>query len=153
MGAAGSGLVSCNGYDRWRMHWKHPASPYYISARNFINTSFVNSDISKDDGNKSFTLRDFVTYGDAIRIKLPYKDSTITPNQYIWLEFHNVGNNDKLDFLQYSNDTSSCLYQGTPGIYAYYQVGRDILEGDSLQVWDRINRDNLRIISNEGYWD
>ena len=153
MGAAGSGLVSCNGYDRWRMHWKHPASPYYISARNFINTSFVNSDISKDDGNKSFTLRDFVTYGDAIRIKLPYKDSSITPNQYIWLEFHDVNHNGKLDFLQYSNDTSSCLYQGTPGVYAYYQIGRDILEGDSLQVWDRINRDNLRIISNEGYWD
>lgn len=30
MGAAGSGLVCCNGYERWRMHWKHPSSPYYI---------------------------------------------------------------------------------------------------------------------------
>ena len=153
MGAAGSSLVSCNGYERWRMHWKHPASPYYICARNFINTSFVNSDISKEDGNKSFTLRDFVTYGDAIRIKLPYKDSTITPNQYIWLEFHDVGNNEKLDFLQFTpNDT--CLHQGAPGIYAYYQIGRDVLESTNPNfVWDKINRDNLRVISNEGYWD
>ncbi|MCR4825762.1 MAG: hypothetical protein K5882_02290, partial [Bacteroidales bacterium] len=151
MGGGSSGLVSCNGYERWRMHWKHPSSPYYICARNIVNSGFVNSDISKDDGNKSFVLRDFVTYGDAVRVKLPYKDSTITPNQYIWLEFHNVGHNNKLDFLQYSN--TSCLYQGTSGIYAYYQIGRDVLEGTYSQVWDNINRDNLRIISNEGYWD
>ena len=153
MGAAGSGLVSCNGYERWRMHWKHPASPYYIGARNIINTSFVNSDISKEDGNKWFLLRDFVTYGDAIRIKLPYKDSTITPNQYIWLEFHDVGHNDKLDYLQFTN-TDTCLHQGAAGIYAYYQIGRDVLEETNPNlVWDQINRDNLRIISNEGYWD
>lgn len=151
MGAAGAGLVSCNGYERWRMHWKHSSAPYYISARSFLNTGFVNSDIAKEDGNQWFTLRDFVTYGDAIRIKLPYKDSTITPNQYIWVEFHNVGNNDKLDFLQFTN-TDTCLHQGASGIYAYYQIGRDLLEStDRDSVWDIINRDNLRIISNEGY--
>ena len=52
MGAAGSGLVCCNGYERWRMHWKHPSSPYYIGARNALNNGFVNSDISKEDGNQ-----------------------------------------------------------------------------------------------------
>ena len=153
MGGGFSGLVGCNGYERWRMHWKHPASPYYIGARNAMNNGFVSSDISKEDGNQWFLLRDFVTYGDAVRIQLPYKDSTITPNQYIWLEFHNVGHNDKLDFLHYSND-SVCLYKGTPGIYAYYQIGRDTLESPNPRtVWDGYNRDNLRIISNEGYWD
>ena len=153
MGAAHSGLVSCNGYERWRMHWKHASSPYYISAHNISNNMYVNSDISKEDGNKWFVLRDFVTFGDAVRIKLPYKDSTITPNQYIWLEFHNVGHNNKLDFLQYSN-SDSCLYSGTPGIYAYYQIGRDVLESENrYDIWDIVNRDNLRIISNEGYWD
>ena len=153
MGAAHSGLVSCNGYERWRMHWKHPASPCYISARNFFNTASVNSDISKEDGNKWFVLRDFVTYGDAVRIQLPYKDSTLTPNQYIWLEFHNVGHNNKLDFLQFTNDSITCLHHGASGIYAYYQIGRDVLEGTYSRVWDTINRDNLRIISNEGFWD
>ncbi len=153
MGAAHSGLVSCNGYERWRMHWKHAGSPYYISAHNISNNMYVNSDIKKEDGTKWFLLRDFVTYGDAVRIKMPYKDSTITPNQYIWLEFHNVGHNNKLDFLQYSN-SDSCLYSGTPGIYAYYQIGRDVLESENrYDIWDIVNRDNLRIISNEGYWD
>ncbi len=154
MGGGCSGLVSCNGYERWRMHWKHPNVPAntYIYARNVSNNGYLNSDVQKEDGEKWFVLRDFVTYGDAIRIKLPYKDSSITPNQYIWLEFHNVGNNNKLDFLQYSN--TSCLHPGTPGIYAYYQIGRDVLESDDDDVvWDKINRDNLRVISNEGYWD
>ena len=152
MGAAHSGLVGCNGYERWRMHWKHASSPYYISAHNISNNMYVNSDIKKEDGTKWFILRDFVTYGDAVRIKLPYKDSIHTPNQYIWLEFHNVGRNGKLDFLQYSNVT--CLHHGIPGIYAYYQIGRDVLESEyDIEIWDTINRDNLRIISNEGYWD
>ena len=153
MGAAHSGLVGCNGYERWRMHWKHPSSPYYIGARNYLNTASVNSDISKENGTKSFVLRDFVTYGDAVRIKLPYKDSIHTPNQYIWLEFHNVGHNNKLDFLQYSN-TAECLHQGASGIYAYYQIGRDVLESENKSdIWDNFNRDNLRIISSEGFWD
>ena len=129
MGAAGSGLVSCNGYERWRMHWKHPQSADYISARDAANTQSVVSDITMEDGNKTFLLRDFVTYGDVVRIKLPYKDSISSSNQYIWLENHQVGNNNKLDFLQYSN-TNQCRPQGMAGIYAYYQVGRDILVPD-----------------------
>ena len=155
MGAAHSGLVGCNGYERWRMHWKHPQSVDYISARNAANTQSVASDITREDGNKTFLLRDFVTYGDVVRIKLPYKDSVTSSNQYIWLENHQVGSNGKLDFLQYSNIThyAYCRPQGAAGIYAYYQVGRDILEGTSNEVWDSCNRDNLRIIPAEGYYD
>ena len=152
MGAAGSGLVGCNGYERWRMHWKHPQSVDNIAARNANNTQSVVSDISMSDGPQSFLLRDFVTYGDAVRIKLPYKDSSSSSNQYIWLENHQVGMNDKQDFLQYSN-THPCRPQGTPGIYAYYQVGRDILTSDQGEVWDTYHRDNLKIIPAEGYYD
>lgn len=152
MGAANSGLVGCNGYERWRMHWKHPLAPDYITARNAQNTSFLSSDITKEDGEQTFLLRDFVTTGDAVRIKLPYKDSEYASNQYIWLENHQVGFNDKLDFLQYSIE-NTCRPQGTAGIYAYYQVGRDILTGPSSEVWFPTERDNLKIIPAEGYWD
>lgn len=152
MGAAGSGLVSCNGYERWRMHWKHPQALDYISARNAANTQSVVSDVTREDGNKTFLLRDFVTYGDAVRIKLPYKDSVTSSNQYIWLENHQVGSNNKLDFLQYSN-TEQCRPQGAAGIYAYYQSGRDVLEGTGDEVWDSYDRDNLKIIPAEGYYD
>jgi len=152
MGAAHSGLVGCNGYERWRMHWKHPLSVDFISARNAANTQSVASDITREDGNQTFLLRDFVTFGDVIRIKLPYKDTITSSNQYIWLENHQVGYNNKLDFLQYSN-TDLCRPQGVEGIYAYYQVGRDILEGNPSQVCDSYDRDNLKIIPAEGYYD
>lgn len=152
MGAAGSGLVGCNGYERWRMHWKHPQATDYISAHNPENSQSVPSDICREDGNVSFRLRDFVTYGDAVRIKLPYKDSETSSNQYIWLENHAVGFNDKLDFLQYSN-AEDCRPVGQAGIYAYYQVGRDELSGSRNEVWDSYDRDNLKVIPAEGYYD
>ncbi|MCR4858280.1 MAG: T9SS type A sorting domain-containing protein [Bacteroidales bacterium] len=152
MGAANSGLVCCNGYERWRMHWKHPQAIDYIAARNPDNTQSVVSDITREDGNKTFLLRDFVTYGDAVRIKLPYKDSVTSFNQYIWLENHQVGSNDKLDFMQYSNEYG-CRLQGAAGIYAYYQIGRDVLSDTSTQVWDKYNRDNLKVIPAEGFFD
>ena len=152
MGAANSGLVGCNGYERWRMHWKHPQSVDYISARDADNAVSMVSDISREDGDQTFILRDFMTYGDAVRIKLSYKDSMTSSNQYIWLENHQVGNNGKLDFLQFSN-TSSCRPHGAAGIYAYYQIGRDRLEGTPNQVWDTFHRDNLKIIPAEGYYD
>ena len=152
MGASESGLVSCNGYDRWRMHWKHPDAPGFICARNADNSGYLRADISKEDGAQTFLLRDFVTYGDAIRIRLPYKGSEAASNQYIWLENHQVGYNGKLDYLQYSN-LYDCRPQGTAGIYAYYQVGRDLLEGTPDKVWYQDERDNLKIIPAEGYYN
>ncbi|MBR0304608.1 MAG: T9SS type A sorting domain-containing protein [Bacteroidales bacterium] len=152
MGSTGSGLVGCNGYERWRMHWKHPQSVDYIAARNANNSQSVVSDISMADGPQSFLLRDFVTYGDVVRIKLPYKDGSSSSNQYIWLENHQVGMNNKLDYLEYFN-MYLCRPQGLPGIYAYYQVGRDILTSDQGNVWDNFHRDNLKTIPAEGYYD
>ena len=150
MGCAGSSLTSCNGYERWRMHWKsstYNTSTYYIAANN------VNSDIQKSDGNKTFIIRDFVATGDAVRIKLPYKDNSNCSNQYIWLENHQVGNNNKIDYLRYSN-TNDCRNQGTAGIYAYIQIGRDVLESTSnLEVWPGNETDNLKQITAEGNWD
>ena len=99
MGAYGSSLVSCNGYERWRLNWKHPSTPYLIGARDSLNLTNQNSDISQSDGVVTFILRDFVTTGDAIRIKLPYKDSEHASNQYIWLENHQVGKTAKWIFI------------------------------------------------------
>ena len=148
MGGGNSGLISCNGYERWRLHWK---SDIYNSTNSYIAANNQVSDISKQDGSKTFLLRDFVTTGDVIRIKLPYKDSGGL-NQYIWLENHKIGLNGKLDFLQYS-DTHDCRPKGDPGIYAYYQIGKDILTGEEGVVFPILQADNLKIISAEGNFD
>ncbi len=154
MGAYNSGLVSCNGYERWRLHW---TSPVYNPNNHLIQANGIPSDISKADGSKTFVLRDFVTTGDVIRIKLPYKDDGAS-NQYIWLENHQIGSNNKLDYLHYSLYSGfsvwhSCRPIGSAGIYSYIQVGKDILEGAINEVYPTNETDNLRIISAEGNWD
>ena len=155
MGGSGSTLVSCNGYERWRMHWQHEsnrnANDWWIVARDIVGNP-KNADISKEDGSQTFILRDFVTYGDAVRIKLPYKDSESSSNQYIWIENHQSGRNNKLDFLQFANE-SDCRPQQVAGVYAYYQIGRDILSGANNDVYYANERDNLRMIPAEGYWN
>jgi hypothetical protein len=93
-----------------------------------------------------------VTYGDAIRIKLPYKDNVSSSEQYIWLENHQVGHNEKLDFFQYAE--VECVPLGTAGIYAYYQVGKDIRSSSKAsEVWPTDETDNLRPILADGNWD
>ena len=155
MGNANSGLTSCNGFERWRMGWYSPnynSSGFLISARNISNTQSVSSDITKSMGAQSFILRDFVTTGDVIRIKLPYQDNN-AKNQYIWLENHQVGSNNKLDFLHYYTQ-GGCRPQGLPGVYAYIQVGKDsILSNDYSILYPSYEADNLMVISAEGNWD
>jgi hypothetical protein len=152
MGGAASGLVNCNGYDRYRIGWMHADNSlnWPITATN-ANTSIRDtSDITKSDGNKSFILGNFITTGDVIRIKLPYIESPAS-NQYIWLENHKILENT-LNFLQYQN-THTCRPEAHKGIYAYYQVGKDVLEGPSGIVYPGHDCDNLRFICANGFYD
>lgn len=116
----------------------------------------MNSDIlSQFTGTQTFYLRDFVTYGDALRIKLPYKDSGDASNQYVWLENHQLGRNNKLDGLNFHffPNITPCIPLGNPGIYSYIQVGRDVLEGDNSIVYSSNEKDNLRMINAEGNYN
>jgi hypothetical protein len=154
MGAASSGLVNCNGYERYRVGWMHEDNdeewPITAIDANSLNRKI--SDITKADGNQSFKLDNFITSGDVIRIKLPYIESPAS-NQYIWLENHKIMEST-LNFLQYSNTDPICRPQAQKGIYAYYQVGRDILYGpDSLVYSAKYDTDNLRMICANGFYD
>lgn len=147
-GLFNGGLTSCNGYERWRLGWTGSSNNAYVIASNNEN-----SDITKFAGEKIFTIRDFVTYGDAIRIKLPYKDSESASNQYIWLENHQSGKNGKFDEPMY-NLAQPCRDVAKAGIYSYYQVGRDIIESTEYSdVFFDNEKDNLRIISAEGNYN
>jgi len=150
MGAASSSIVSCNAFERWRLNW---TSATYNPSGIRIQANGINADIEKASGAKTFYLRDFVSTGDAIRIKLPYKENTESSNQYIWLENHQINSNSKLDFFQYTVG-NACIPDGTAGIQAYYQVGKDVLSGSSSSsVWPPDETDNLKVISAEGNWD
>jgi hypothetical protein len=149
MGGYNSSLLSCNAFERWRMGWTDTilnTSDYSISA------SGKDADMDKEKGAASLLLRDFVGTGDALRIRLPYCDSGAKP-QYIWLENHQIGRNGKIDFMHYSNE-NPCREPGLPGIYAYVQVGKEKLSGNSISdVYPSNETDNLRVISAKGNRD
>lgn len=152
LGGANSSLVSCNGFDRWRLNWKQPAdNPFGFWATD-KERQIVSSDVVQSTEKQTFYLRDFITYGDVVRIRLPYKDTDKASNQYLWLENHQIGKNDKLDFLHLSN-TNDERPVGTPGIYAYIQVGKDTKSGSYGEVFPSNETDNLRFITAEGFWD
>lgn len=146
MGGASSGLVSCNGFDRFRAGWMAPDNNtgWPIVASEKI------SDVSRADGNQVFILRDFVSTGDAVRIKLPHLNPPAS-NQYIWLENHKILDSN-LDFLQYEN-THDCRPKAQKGIYAYYQVGKDTIVGERNSVYTSHDTDNLKIICANGNYD
>lgn len=70
-------LGCANGWERWYLGWINLFS-------NGIETDIVNSTDLPTNG--EFVLRDFITTGDVVRIKIPNGSG---PNEYIWLENHN----------------------------------------------------------------
>lgn len=134
-GQSGSTSQMVSGWDRWMQRWKHPEKQMLISALdtlgNEINTETVN--INDNENGVSVVLRDFSSTGDVVRIKLPYvSDDSLVKNQYLWLENHQFKMSTDV-YLQYdcSNNMNGKFSKGTPGVYAYIQVGKDQREGSS----------------------
>lgn len=87
----------------------------------------TNLQIPTTPNSSTYILRDFVKYGDAIKLKLPHLNCQ-TPgdvkNQYLWVENHQRFNTD---FDHSYWEQNSCKEPWSPGLYAYIQVGKDIL--------------------------
>ena len=145
LGSAGSSMVSCNGFERWMLNWRGPDNNAFpIAAGN------RSSDIQKSDTVQTFYLRDFITWGDVIRIKLPYLDSGAL-DQFLWLENHQIHHNDKEDFPAFWE--KECKDDGMPGIYAYYQVGKNSIESNSINDLKPMLTDHLVPVCADGNWD
>lgn len=127
---AGSSSQVANGWDRNFMGWKGNRT-YQISALDQANTEVVSDiTIATHPNTTFFVLRDYVTEGDAVRIKLPHLNWTTSgdnKNQYLWIENHQVGRTGSGEF-----DINKGCVQWAPGLYMYLQVGKDILSGTNL---------------------
>ncbi|MCX8112823.1 MAG: hypothetical protein N3E49_06480 [Bacteroidia bacterium] len=138
----GSRPIYAIGYDRWLMGWKAQPKTYLISALDEqgqeVSTDFVQP--SRPEVWRVW-LRDFLTTGDAVRIRFPYieKGSGKVKPQYLWLENRR--------FLATSevwgpSNRHSCEsvppppLRGFPGLYAYIQVGKDKKEGTDIYSAD-----------------
>lgn len=124
------------GWDRWMMHWKRTDKKFITSAfdLNGKEADTENFSIETFPHGGTFVLRDFVETGDAVRIKLPHinwqKKGDIK-NQYLWIENRQM----KTRFDEYMsgecvNTDGGNFPRGTPGMYAYIQVGKDMREGE-----------------------
>lgn len=71
MGGAGSSFQTCNAWDRDRLDWKGSGKTLNISAVDATNSE-LDADLDATNPNNAgiYILRDFITTGDALRIKL-----------------------------------------------------------------------------------
>lgn len=134
-------MLTVNAWDRWMLEWEHPnknpADEVLISVGD-QTTGEVPSDISIESHpvGASFVLRDFLTTGDAVRVKLPHlewQQPGDKQNQYLWLENRRM--KSRLEDYYVASKVCSDrggFATGTPGIYAYVQVGKDRKEGSDL---------------------
>ncbi len=127
------------GYDRWLMGWKHPQKKYLISALNESGEE-IPSDLTMPPQpvRQRFILRDFMTTGDVLRIRLPYveRGGPQVKAQYLWIENRRFLASTE-SWASYSasrcpdNSFPDCP-KGVPGLYAYIQVGKDQKEGADI---------------------
>lgn len=130
MGAANKSLMTCNAWDRYKLGWKQPDKVFYISATDSVGHE-INTDFDFSNNQIVDTLiilRDFVTYGDALRIRLPGVPAN-EYSQWLWVENHQTKsfNGSPFDIFQYQE--SGCTDYAVPGLYAFIQVDHNELEG------------------------
>lgn len=110
-----NGNFSCAlGWERWWLDW-------YSLQCNGVNSDVTGA--SQLPSNGTFTLRDFITTGDMVRIRIPdYAGSGV--NQYLWIENHQ-------GISEFDSKTSQTNGYGNPfpsspkGIIAYIETISD----------------------------
>lgn len=143
-------IFFCNGFERWWLGWKKTGKNFYISAQG-QNGNEEDSDLEYNNNTqlKEFVLRDFATYGDAVRIKLPYLKSisSDTRNQYLWIENHQVLSQS----VEFHQITGNIMPQ--KGIRINYQIGNDFYEGTGDYLCHGSRANHFVPISSFGNYD
>jgi hypothetical protein len=134
---SGGTMLAASGWDRWMMDWKPERKRFTTSALNTDREEVITEMVTWENFplEQTFILRDHMTTGDAIRIKLPFIDwqkNGDIKNQYLWLENRRMTvHSDRYLEAECANNGNGRFPRGTPGIYAYIQVGKDQREGDN----------------------
>jgi hypothetical protein len=131
MGLYANSVWSFSGWDRLQMGWNTPGTNYNPAARDESNSGFVDGDVNSTNVTPTgiYYLRDFVTSGDAIRIKLPYTNPSTEYNEYIWIENHATSVINGVPFDKFQFEGATCVSGMVPGLYLQMQIHRDVLEG------------------------
>ena len=153
LGLYGSSLMCWSAWDRYRLGWNGINNSYDISARDFDGITEVNGDIDIHNGNGIYVLRDFVTTGDALRIKLPFIDEEKEYQEWIWLENHQGANNNNVEFDKWQYQDFECVEDLEPGLMAYVQINSNNRKSrDQDSVFTQF-ADYLYPLTANGLWD
>jgi len=156
MGLWNGSLPSWNGWDRQRMGWKAYDQTFEISARR-PNMIEVNGDLDVNDPGDAGTyiLRDFVTSGDAIRIKLPFNDLSNEYPEFLWVENHQgIGQNGSpFDKWLHESSINPCVEGLVPGVLMYMQIDKETRLSTSLSDIYSGPGDYLRPLDASGHYD
>ncbi|MBK9421939.1 MAG: hypothetical protein IPN44_12955 [Flavobacteriales bacterium] len=131
MGAANSSLLTACAWDRDRLGWYTKGSVNKIHTVDLLGHE-MNGDIDPMAGDTGlFVLRDFVTTGDALHIRLPYIPEDEYP-QWLWLENHQTEPNNECATDRFQYEYIACVKKAVPGIYAMVQVDRAKKKGADI---------------------
>lgn len=131
MGAANSSLMTASAWDRDRLGWRPEGSRFAIRARDLAGLE-VNSDLDPLAGDTGiFVLRDFITTGDALRIRMPFLPDDVYP-QWLWLENHQTESRNGCPMDRFHYEDHACTTPAIPGIYAQMQVAKEKQEGEGI---------------------
>lgn len=151
MGAASSSLLTCSGWDRDRLGWKKDDAPYRINAHD-RDGKFVNGDLDPMAGDTGvFLLKDFVTQGDALRIRMPFLPEG-EYRQWLWIENHQTyaRNGSPTDRFHWESTEAPCLSRAVPGLYMTMQIEREEKVGKDIYGG---YADYLRPYTASGHYD
>ncbi len=132
MGAANSSLMTCSAWDRDRLGWFPDGAQHRIRARN-AQGSEVHADLDPVAGDTGvFVLRDFVTTGDALRIRMPFIPED-RYQQWLWVENHQgyARNGSPTDRFHWE-EAGACIDPVEPGLFMMMQVDREDRQGASI---------------------
>lgn len=151
MGAANSSLLTCTGWDRYRMGWKAPDKKFLVSALDAASFE-VNGNLSATDitGEGVYILRDFVVTGDVLRIKLPFIPEEEF-QQWLWIENHTTRDHNGSQFDVFQFQHNDCVSDAVPGLFLQMQIDAETKEGSN--VYGSVIADYLRPVPANGSFD
>ncbi len=159
MGLANASLNSWNGWDRQRMGWYGVTSgsdnANLVSARDASNTAQENGDLdaSVPGGAGIYTLRDFVSTGDAIRIKLPFTDPNTEYPEFLWVENHQGQALNGNPFDKWKFEPDPCIVSMLPGLQMYVQIDKEVRQASSYAPIYNGPGDHIRPLDANGHSD
>ncbi len=137
-------FIASHAWERWVLGWIE-----LTAGASQVNTDIQSSDDLQNDG--IYTLRDFVTTGDVVRIKIPN-----TNNNYLWLENHQLISVFDHKFVAGRSPSidGEVIPEMSKGLYMYIENilgNRDAITTGLVYDMNKVN--GIKLLNAQGNYD